>query len=931
MIKKYPWHFIYLVFIIISLTNIMQKLRWSSPTDGIKWELKKINKKEALLVCENSPKNSEIHKGDILNSINLYPIKNKIDLSRVIHQVSKNKLTLKYNVERNELDITCFADIKKEYTPSYYYLMVFTGIIFILLTLNILNTNLKPNIVIKIPKLFHFLTLSFSGMLILSPTNSYQLIDFVILFIDRISFAFFPTLLLLFSFYYPIKSPIIRVFNFKKTMEKIIFIVPTVILLLYCYYIVDSAYSTSPETISSVIEKFRHILSDYFTIYLSLSLFLLIVSAVYFVIKTRRYKTSLLLFVLMSGIVSLLFLNLFFFEILNYSFVLLTILIFTLPMIPIGLAYYIGINKVSLINTIIKKTTGIASIFLFVFGIYFFLGTNIEQNKVIGIFWSVTAILTAGLIFKPIESTVQNNIEKIFSRGSYNFKNQLTELIASIRTEKSLITLSKSVLDAINKGFKLKSSTLIVFYKKNTFLLFPTNKRVTISSKFIRDISNSISPLILTDENFKKLYPKDSVKNKIGGFSQFFPLISNNKLIGLLALGLKQENNYLSAYEWDLIYNISSSLTISVENALLYSQLENQIKEINLLKEFNENIIENLNFGVIVLSKLNIIRAWNTFMEVKFATLRKDAINKKILSIFGNEVWKKISSGINKRITTLNNINISINNVELVFDIYISALIDNNKRNIGSILVFEDKTEKNMILNQLITTEKMASIGLLSAGIAHEINTPLTGISSYCQLILDDPDNEENISLVSRIQEQVLRANKITRTLLDFSRQKGEVPVELSINKIIEESISLIDHKIKKKNIKIETNLNSTSSFYGFPTRLQQMIINLLINSSDSVKTDDGSIKISTIETIKNIIIIIKDNGEGIDNNNIKKIFEPFFTTKKKGSGTGLGLSIIYNIIREHYGDIKVNSIKNKETTFSITIPKVSPLRRIKI
>ncbi len=930
MIKKYPWHFIYLIFIIISLTNIMQKLRWISLTDNIVWELTEIEKNNTRLVCKDSPKGSYIKKGDILYNINLYPIKNHIDLKRVTHKLNSNKKTARYTVERNELDKIQMIDINRKYTPSYYYLMVFPGIIFVLLTLNILNINLKQADVIKIPRIFHLLTLSFSSILVLSPTNSYLLIDFVILFFDRIAFLFFPAFLLFFALYYPIKSPILRFFN-QQILQKIIFIIPTILFLFYIYYILDSYLSSTPEAISLIINKFRNVFTDYFSIYISLSIIIILISATYFIIRTKRYKASLLLFSLILGLSAFLILNIYFMNILNYSFALLTFLIFLLPFIPIGFAYYIGINKITIINKIIQKTTGLASIFLFVFGIYFFLGANIEQNKVVGIFWSIIAILTAGLIFKPIEGTIQNGIEKIFSRGSYNFKIQLTELITSIRTEKNLVALSKSILDAINKGFKVKHSSLIVFHKKNTFHSFPSNKRVSISDKFIRDLSESISPLMLTKDQFKQIYPKDSTKNRLGDCNQFFPLISNNNLIGLIALGLKDDNDFLSSYEWDLIYNISSSLTISVENALLYSQLQNQIKEINLLKEFNENIIENLNFGVIVISRLNIIRAWNKFMEKKFITLRKDVINKKALSIFGGEAWKKISSGKKERSATLNNINISINKIELIFDIHISSLIDNNNKNIGSILVFEDRTEKNLILNQLITTEKMASIGLLSAGIAHEINTPLTGISSYCQIILDEPENEENISLVSKIQEQVIRANKITRTLLDFSRQKGEVPVELNINNIIEESIALIDHKLKKKNILIKKDLDANSLFYGFPTRLQQMIINLLINASDSVQNENGIITVSTIETIKNIIINIKDNGSGIDKDNIKKIFEPFFTTKEKGQGTGLGLSIIYNIIREHYGDIKVNSIKDVETVFSITFPKISPLRRIKL
>ncbi len=154
MIKKYPWHFIYLIFIIISLTNIMQKLRWISLTDNIVWELTEIEKNNTRLVCKDSPKGSYIKKGDILYNINLYPIKNHIDLKRVTHKLNSNKKTARYTVERNELDKIQMIDINRKYTPSYYYLMVFPGIIFVLLTLNILNINLKQADVIKIPRIF---------------------------------------------------------------------------------------------------------------------------------------------------------------------------------------------------------------------------------------------------------------------------------------------------------------------------------------------------------------------------------------------------------------------------------------------------------------------------------------------------------------------------------------------------------------------------------------------------------------------------------------------------------------------------------------------------------------------------------------------------------------------------------------------------------
>ena len=225
----------------------------------------------------------------------------------------------------------------------------------------------------------------------------------------------------------------------------------------------------------------------------------------------------------------------------------------------------------------------------------------------------------------------------------------------------------------------------------------------------------------------------------------------------------------------------------------------------------------------------------------------------------------------------------------------------------------------------------MASLGLLSAGIAHEINTPLTGISSYCQLLLDNPETPDYPEFISKMQEQVQRANKIIRTLLDFSRQKGELPAEVDLNKTINESISLVEHKLKKKNILLKKKYKFKQKLFGYSTRLQQLFINILINSVDAIEHTQGIITISGSEDNEQLLLKIVDNGKGIPEKDAKKIFDPFFTTKGKGEGTGLGLSISYNIIKDHYGDIKVDSSIKRGNAFIITFPLKTPLRRIKL
>ncbi|MBE0665000.1 MAG: hypothetical protein IH584_04190, partial [Candidatus Aminicenantes bacterium] len=600
-----------------------------------------------------------------------------------------------------------------------------------------------------------------------------------------------------------------------------------------------------------------------------------------------------------------------------------------LPFLPLSLVYFLTRKKVTDVENIIKKTLSISSLFIFIFGIYLFLGLNIEQNKLLGIFWSIAAILMAGLLFKPLESTIQKIFEKLFYRETFNFKRKLKELEHSISAQRDLSSLSQNFLEIINRGFQLNDSSLLIHYKNNMFYSMPNRSRLNLTKTFHSTLESQEHLIFLSEQEFATKFPGDHAALPPNKFFQFLPLKIADRLIGIVAMGRKTNHTYLTVEDWELMSSISSPLALSVENAFLYSRLETQLEELNRLKEFNENIIENINLGIMVVSRLNQVQSWNYFMEDRFQIKREKALRKKAPLVLGQGVWRKIRT---ERFAThtLRNVKVQIQDTESIYDVYISPLKNESGSVSGRIFVFEDVTEKNNIQNQLITSEKLASLGLLSAGIAHEINTPLTGISSYCQFLLDNPNGAENLELIGKMQDQVLRVNKIIRTLLDFSRQKGQQPLPINLNKVIDESLALVEHKLKIKKITFKKETEFQNSIHGFSSRLQQLFINLFINAIDAID-DEGWISISGEESAEEITIRFKDNGRGIRDKNLEKIFDPFFTTKEIGMGTGLGLAIVYNIVKEHYGNIQVNSKVDRGTTFSITFPLQSPLRSISL
>ncbi len=916
MIKRYYWHFFFLLFIVLGLANIFEKLKWSSSSDGILWQAT-----EKGLVCLEAPHNHPVRPGDLLLTVNLFVINDHVDLARAI----ENRNYCRYEVERDSLLQNLGVDITRRFTPGLYYFLAFIGILFILLALRLLYVQTSEKEDISAPPIFFLLTLTFSGFLIFSPTGDYHSADFLYLILDNVSFAFFPALLIHYALYFPIKSKILHS-RYIRPLLFMVYMVPTTILTLQAYFTVKASTDPINESLVAVIEFFRLVSNKYAVVFLFLAMVLFLAANLKLILAKGRKRYILPLSGILLALVALAF-YIWQASRLDSLPAWLTILTTAaLLFFPLSLTFFLAHKKFIAIENVIKKTLSVSSIFVFIFGIYLFLGLNIEQNKLLGIFWSIAAILMAGLLFKPIETNLNKYFERLFARGTFHFKNKLKELEVSIRSQRDLGSLASDFLGIINRGFQLQDSALIIDSRNGFFQLLPDKKTISISPSFLQDLCAAEHMVFLSAQEFKTKYPEDAPFFSHKGFFQFLSLRNNQRLIGFVAIGRKSDKNYLSFEDWEILGSVSSSLTLAVENALLYTELENQLDTLNFLKEFNENIIENINLGIVVLDPEGNIASWNRFMEEKYPLPREKALKEKFAGLFPASLAKRVSGRQYSR-GLLHNVRLPLLNEEAAFDIYISDLTSPVGEKLGKILVFEDISEKILIQNQLLTSEKLASLGMISASIAHEVNTPLTGISSYCQFILDNPgDAAENMELVGRIQEQVQRANKIVRSLLDFSRQSGENPLEVDLERVIRESLSLLDHQLKKKGTVVEQEINLPFPVAGYPTRLQLVFMNLFINAMDAMD-QGGKIIVKGWEEKNRLLISIEDFGRGMSENQLDKVFDPFFTTKEIGHGTGLGLSIAYNIVKEHFGQISVTSRIGQGTTFLLSFPKQSPLR----
>lgn len=237
----------------------------------------------------------------------------------------------------------------------------------------------------------------------------------------------------------------------------------------------------------------------------------------------------------------------------------------------------------------------------------------------------------------------------------------------------------------------------------------------------------------------------------------------------------------------------------------------------------------------------------------------------------------------------------------------------------------EERTrELTKMQASLIQSEKLASLGKLAAGVAHEINNPLGGVLIYSHLLLEDtPKDSPHYSNLKKIVKETTRCKNIVKGLLEFARPKDPEMSSLDINNIVEKSLYIIEGQSLFQNLVIEKHFApDLPRIVGDGAQLQQVFMNIILNGADAMD-NDGTFTINTSHDSDGRFITIQfsDTGHGIQEDDIKRLFEPFFTTKDVGKGTGLGLAISYSIIQKHRGTIEVNSQVDKGATFSVKLP----------
>jgi PAS domain S-box-containing protein len=570
----------------------------------------------------------------------------------------------------------------------------------------------------------------------------------------------------------------------------------------------------------------------------------------------------------------------------------------------------------------------------------------------------VIAILGTAAIFDPLKRRIQGWVDRAFDRHRYDYRKALVEFGRGLSSETDLEALLASIVERLPRTLLVARVAIFLVQDSGRLRLAAAhglppevsaaNERPEarlpgrpalsaqgpLALEFLDfDQAKDHSHIFLENAQYALHLPADQQRTAaLLDLNYYLPCRVQDgaaaRTIAVIGLGRTIGGDFLSSEDVELLESLASYIGIALQNASLYARLEAKIGEFERLKEFNENIVESINVGILALDLDDRIESWNAQMEAMYAFSRAEAIGQELRAVFPAEFVEALDSfrheqGVHHlykfRLTTRAG-------EQRTANIAVAPLLSRDFVSVGRIILVDDITERVSLESQLAQADKLSSIGLLAAGVAHEINTPLAVISSYAQMLSKQLKGDQRLGpVLDKITQQSFRAAEIANGLLNFSRTSTTEFRDTNLNQVIRDTLSLLEHQFKTAQISVDLELvEELPSIHGNPGKLQQVFLNLLLNAKEAMP-EGGRLRVATLVN-GHVEAVVTDSGAGIAPEHLKRIYDPFFTTKttpKPGDrrGTGLGLSVSYGIIQEHAGKIHVESAIGAGTTFHLEFP----------
>ena len=627
----------------------------------------------------------------------------------------------------------------------------------------------------------------------------------------------------------------------------------------------------------------------------------------------------------------------------------------SLVLLPLTFSWAIVRYRLMDVDLIFKRGVTYTLVTGALVGLYFVviaLSAEVVHTRFSGLgTWGlIAAIIITGLLFDPLKNWIQSWVDRVFDPKRLDYRETLIRFGRDLNAQTDL----RALVDAI--VLKLPQTLLVT----RVAVFLPSDEdsgqrlrlvashglntqSTSLDLSFLDfDSPESGSHLFFESPN-ALLRLSDSQRHTASALDLNYYIAcraarhqgAGTATVAILGLGRTFEGDFLSSEDMVLLESLAGYIGIAIQNAQLYRRLERKVLEYERLHDFNENIVESINVGVFAVDLEDRIESWNAQMEVMLATQRADALGRQLAEVFPSEFIAEFDRvRAEQGASTLYKFRLPTPTTELrTANITIAPLLNREFQAVGRIVIVDDITDRINMETQLTQSEKLSSIGLLAAGVAHEVNTPLAVISSYAQMLgkqlrADEATHARLQPVLEKITQQTFRASEIVNGLLNFSRMGSSEFSRVDLNSVVRDTTLLLEHQLRSANVEVVTSLDdSLPEISANRGKLQQVLVNFILNAKDALQgREKPRIRVATHHSGAAVHLRVEDNGIGMSEDVLRRIYDPFFTTKSNPAqgqrkGTGLGLAVTYGIVQEHAGNIDVSSTVGEGTVFEVVFP----------
>lgn len=532
-----------------------------------------------------------------------------------------------------------------------------------------------------------------------------------------------------------------------------------------------------------------------------------------------------------------------------------------------------------------------------------------------------SGLAIAGLLI-PARRRVSSSLERFQYGRAVNKRRALERLGRELLQERDLARLSAELLEDLADAIDLERANLYLFGPNGD--LEPVDGSLGDPVRFgladlpARPWSREIWPLSGAAMPGEK--PGIAEQLFLAGYRYLFPVAVSDLPLGILVTGFKADAEPLSSDDTRLIRQLLSGAALAIENAKLVTELHSRLSEIGRLQHFSQGIIESSPAGIAVVDGDRRIVSANAAFGQMFGRVPESLAGEPLATVLPVAALPEVGDPLHE--VGFCDSTGRERHVQLSSADFQASVEGEGPAERHLVLVVHDVSERVAMERELREKDRLAALGLLAAGVAHEVNTPITGISSYAQMLLaDTPEDDPRHEILKKVEKQTFRAARIVNSLLEFARNRTDERRPVDLVPLLKETLDLLDERRSRRGCRLELSLPEVPlTVFGSDGELQQIFTNLVLNALDAMPAG-GHLKVTARSAGGHVEVAVSDTGSGIATERLARIFEPFFSTKLGQGGTGLGLTITSDLVRRHHGEIRVESAPGEGTTFHVRLP----------